>query len=121
MLLTTRVRLVLAESPTTGIPGTKVSLFDRDLNDQDDWLATAVTDEQGEILFSYDSEQYTDAEDQELWRLESLPDLYVKVYDAHDQVVLSTHSETLEDKLPTLITIPISQALVEEHGLMPKD
>lgn len=118
MLLTTRVRLVVAESPTTAIPGIKVELYDRDLNDQDDLLAMAVSDEQGEILFSYNSEEYTDAEDQELWRLESLPDLYVIVYDAHNQVVLSTRSQTQEDRLPKLITIPISQVLVDQHGLI---
>lgn len=118
MLLTTRVRLVVAESPTTALPGVKVYLYDRDLNDQDDLLATGVSDEQGEILFSYNSETYTDAEDQELWRLESLPDLYVKVYNAHDQIVLSTFSETQTDKLPKLITVPISQAQVDQHGLM---
>jgi hypothetical protein len=119
MLLTTRVKLVLAESPTTCIPGVKVELYDRDSNDEDDWLAAAISDDQGEILFSYDSEEYTDAEDQELWRLESLPDLYVKVYNTQDQVVLSTRSDTLEDKLPKLITVPISQELVDQHGLMP--
>ena len=120
MVLTTRVKLVLSSSPATGIPGVKVSLFDRDIQDEDDFLATAVTDDQGEIFFSFDSDQYTDAEEQELWRLESLPDLYVKVYDAYGQVVLSTRSETHEDKLPKLITVPISQELVEKHGLMPK-
>lgn len=119
MLLTTRVRLVLAESPTVGIPGVKVSLFDRDIHDPDDFLATEVTDDQGEIFFSFDSEDYTDAEDKELWRLESLPDLYIKIYDAQDQVVLSSRSETQEDKLPSLITIPISQELLEKHGLKP--
>ena len=98
MLLTTRVKLVLAESPATGIPGIKVELYDRDTNDKDDLLAAAVSDGEGEILFSYDSEQYTDAEDQELWRLDSLPDLYIVVYDSRDTVVLSTRSETLEDK-----------------------
>ena len=118
MLLTTRVKLVLSSSPGTGIPGVKVSLYDRDIHDEDDFLATAVTDDHGEIFFSFDSEQYTDAEEKELWRLESLPDLYLKVYDAQGQMVLSTRSETLEDKLPKLITVPISQELVEKHGLM---
>jgi hypothetical protein len=61
---------------------------------------------------------YRDAEDRELWRLESLPELYVKVYDAHDQIVLSTLSETQADKLPKLITVLVSQALVDQHGLM---
>jgi hypothetical protein len=121
MLLTTRVKFVLAESPTTGIPGVKVELYDRDSNDEDDLLATEVSDDQGEILFSFDSEEYADAEDQELWRLESLPDQYVKVYDAQGQIVLSTRSETLEDQLPKLITVPISQELVDQHGLMLKD
>jgi len=119
MLLTTRVKLVLSNSPGTGIPGVKVSLYDRDIQDEDDFLATAVTDNQGEIFFNFNSEQYTDAEEKDIWRLESLPDLYVKVYDARDQVVLSTRSETLEDKLPKLLTVPISQELVEKHGLMP--
>jgi len=53
MLLTTRVKLVLSSSPGTGIPGVKVSLYDRDIQDEDDFLATAVTDDQGEIFFSF--------------------------------------------------------------------
>ena len=121
MLLTTRVRLVLADSPNMGISGVKVELYDRDINDADDLLATGVSDDQGEILISFDSEQYTDTEDQELWRLESLPDLYVVVYDSNDQVVLSTRSKTQADQLPKLITVPISQELVEEHSLLPID
>ena len=119
MLLTTRVRLVLSGPPNTAIPGVKVSLYDRDIQNEDDFLSTGTTDDQGEITFRFESEVYPDAEENELWRLESLPDLYVKVYDAHGQILLSTRSETLEDQLPKLITIPISQELVEKHVLMP--
>lgn len=52
MLLTTRVKLVLSSSPGTAIPGVKVSLYDRDIQNEDDFLATAVTDDHGEIYFS---------------------------------------------------------------------
>jgi hypothetical protein len=119
MLLTTRVRLVLSGSPNTVIPGVKVSLYDRDSQNEDDFLATGITDDQGEIFFSFESDLYTDAEENELWRLESLPDLYVKVYNAQSQILISTRSETLEDQLPKLITVPISQEQIEKHGLMP--
>ena len=121
MLLTTRVKLVLAEAPDTGIPGVKVSLYDRDIHDEDDWLGTDTTDDQGEILFIFESEQYTDAEDQPEWRIDSLPDLFVIVYDAQDQVVFSTRSEALQNNLPRRYVVEVSRELAEKHGLMPKN
>ena len=63
MLLTTRMKLVLAGEPETPLPGVKVALYDRDEADPDDHLDTGVTDAQGEVLFKFDSERYTDAED----------------------------------------------------------
>ena len=118
MLLTTRVKLILSESPSTGIPGTKVSLFDRDLNDPDDHLSTGVTDTNGEILFKFDSDQDTDSEDSELWRLDSMPDLYIIIYDREGEMVISTRSEALENKLPDLITVPLNDDLVQKHNLI---
>lgn len=118
MLLTTRVRLVLAEAPETGLPGVKVSLFDRDIQDEDDLLGTEVTDTEGEALFAFDSDLYTDAEDQPEWRIESLPDFYVVVYDAQDRVVLSTRSEALQNNLPRRFTVPVSRERVEKHELV---
>ena len=118
MFLSTRVKLILAEEPATVLPGVKVSLYDRDQQDEDDLLATEVTNHRGEIHFGFDSDIYTDAEDQELWRVDSLPDLFVVVYDREDQVVMSTREEALQDKLPKLITVPVSKELVDKHGLL---
>lgn len=118
MLLTTRVKLVLAETPTTPLAGVRVELYDRDQGDPDDRLGEGVTDAKGEVLFSYDSSLYTDTEDKPDWRIDSLPDLYVVVYDKAGQVVLSTRSEALENQLPKLITVPVGRELAEKHRLL---
>ena len=118
MLLTTRVKLVLAETPTVGLPNVKVALFDQDIDDEDDPLGTGVTDAQGEFLFAYDSSLYTDAEDKDDWTIASLPDLYVIAYDAQGQEVVNTREQTRRDKLPKLLTVPVSRALAEAHGLL---
>lgn len=118
MLLTTRVKLVLAESPTVGLAGVKVALFDQDIHDEDDLLGSGVTDAKGEYLFAYDSSLYTDTEDKDDWTIASLPDLYVVVYDGSGQVVLTTREQTRQDKLPKLLTIPISRELAEQRHLL---
>ena len=118
MFMVTRVRIVRAEDPQTGIPNLNVSLFDRDLNDPDDHLSTGVTDTNGEILFKFDSDQYTDSEDSELWRLDSMPDLYIIIYDREGEMVISTRPEALENKLPDLITVPLNDDLVQKHNLI---
>ena len=118
MLLTTRVKLFTDGNRGKPLPGVKVSLYDRDNSDDDDLLATATTDEVGEIFFSYDSDLYTDTEDQPSWYIDSLPDLFVIVYDAKDQVVISTRAKTRQDKLVRVIEVPISQELVAKHGLI---
>jgi len=118
MLLTTRVKLFAAENPHTPLPNIKVSLFDRDLNDEDDLLATEITDNKGEIFFGFESDRYTDTEDQPSWKIDSLPDLYVVVYDSHNQVVLSTLEDTKQDRILRLIEVPIIQELITEHALL---
>ena len=118
MLLTTRVKLFVSQEPETPIRGVKVVLFDRDENDEDDWLATENTDANGEIFFSFQSEQYTDTEDQPAWELDSLPDYYVMVYDSKDQLVISTREQTIPDKLVREISVPFSRELAQEHRLL---
>lgn len=118
MLLTARVRLVLEGSPEVRIPGVKVALYDRDIGDEDDPLGEDLTDDVGEILFGFEFDVYTDAEDRDMWRISSLPDLYVIVYDAAGEVVLSTRSQTRVDKLPRLFTVEVSRDLAEAHGLI---
>jgi len=116
MLLATRVKFVLSENQEAGIPGVKVSLFDRDIQDEDDFLATGITDAKGEIFFRFDSEQYTDAEDQPLWQKESLPDLFIIAYDASGKQVFSTRSEAVQDKLIRVATFPFTREQALEYG-----
>lgn len=118
MLLTTRMKLALAEAPETPLAGVRIALYDRDEADPDDHLDSGVTDAQGEILFKFESGRYTDAEDGPSWRLESLPDLYVVIYDAQGRVVCTTRAQVMQDKLPKRFTIAVSRALAEEYGLM---
>ena len=118
MFMTTRMQLVLEGVSEQPLAGVKAALFDRDEGDPDDFLDRGVTDENGEVLFKFDSSRYTDKEDSPSWRLESLPDLYVKVYDAGDQEVYSTRSETIQDKLPKRFKITVSRELAVEHGFL---
>jgi hypothetical protein len=118
MLLATRVRLTIDGPEETALVGVKVALFDRDLTKADDLLGKERTDHKGEILFTYDSSVYSDPEDSPAWKTDSLPDLYVVVYDAQDQVLYSTRSEVIKDQLPKLIPVRISRELVEKHGLL---
>jgi hypothetical protein len=118
MILVVRVKLVVAEKPAVGVSGVKVALFDRDDKSDDDILGTAVTDNVGKTRFVFDSEKYTDLEDQPAWRLDSLPDLFVVVYDTNDEVVLTTRAEAQENKIPDEIIVPISKELLERYHLL---
>ena len=118
MLLTTRIKLFVDEDPSIPIPNVKISLFDRDEGDEDDLLATEFTDEKGEIFFGFESYLYTDEEDKPEWRTDSLPDLYVIVYDSQGREVLSTRSQTDFDKLVREIPVPISVELINSHSLL---
>jgi hypothetical protein len=117
MILVTVVKLVIAETPDVTLPGVKINLYDRDSYSMDDYLVSGVTDEKGKARLVFDSEQYTDEDDAPAWRIESLPDLYVVVYAADGQVVLSTREATEQDSLPSWITVGIPRPLVERHHL----
>ncbi len=117
MKLALRVQLVLDENRKQGLPNVKVALYDRDWQSADDWLGTEITDAKGEIFFEFDEKKYKDAEDGPDWRVESLPDLYVNVYDAQDRVVYSTREVVERDKFPKLLIVPIPRAVAERHKL----
>jgi hypothetical protein len=95
-----------------------LALFDRDKNDNDDFLATGVTGENGEARLVFDSDQYTDEEDQPAWRLDSMPDLYVTVYNQQGEEIYSTRDRTVDDKLPDLIVVALPKELAERHRLV---
>lgn len=118
MILAVRIQLTLADGPATPLPNVRLSLYDRDENDPDDFLAEGSTNSRGEVLLSFDSDRYTDREDQEKWRTESLPDLYVIVYNPDGQVVLSTRAQAQIDKLPRVIQISIPRTLALEKKLL---
>jgi hypothetical protein len=118
MILFTHVRLVLEENPERGIPGVELVLYDRDEGDEDDRLASGVTDDRGEVLFKFDSKSYMDTEDQDQWRIDSLPDLYIVAIDKLGEVILSSRSQAMQNQIPDLITIQVSQSLADKHGLL---
>jgi hypothetical protein len=118
MFMTTRMKLVMDGGSETPLSGVKVALYDRDEIGYDDYLDTGITDANGEILFKFDSTRYTDAEDSPSWRLDSLPDLYVVIYDAQDRKIYTTRSDAMQDKLPKQFTITLTRSLVEKHALV---
>jgi hypothetical protein len=117
MILVVRVKLVTEEDRGRLLPGIHVALFDRDKTDEDDFLAKGVTGETGEARLVFDSDQYTDKEDQPAWRLDSMPDLYVRVYNREGEEIYSTRDRTPEDKLPDLIVVSIPKELVDQYRL----
>ena len=117
MKLVMRVQLVVAEERRRVLPNVKVALYVRDWKSEDDLLGTGVTDDKGEIFFEFEEKAYQDEEDSPSWRVESLPDLYVNLYNPQDQVVYSTREVTERDKFPKLLVVPVPRAIVEEHEL----
>lgn len=114
MKLVMRVKMVLAEDPRQALPKLTVSLYDRDWKSTDDFLATGVSDAKGEIFFEFDEKVYKDSEDGPDWRIESLPDLYVNVLDAHDNIVYATRDVVERDKFPKLMVVPVPRAIAEK-------
>jgi hypothetical protein len=118
MILVVRVMLVTEEDRGRSLPGVRLALYDRDKTDADDFLAEGITGENGEAKLVFDSDQYTDQEDQPAWRLDSMPDLYVKVYNQEGQEIFSTRDQASQDKLPDQIVVALPKALVEQQRLL---
>ncbi len=118
MILVVRVRLVIKEDPSKLLPGVKLALYDRDKTNEDDFLASGVTGEKGEARLVFDSEQYTDQEDQPAWRLDSMPDLFVIVYNQQGEEIYSTRDQTVEDRLPDVIVVGLPEELADRHHLL---
>ncbi len=118
MKLMLRVQLVIAKEPKKVLSNVKVSLYDRDWKSEDDFLGTDITDAKGEIFFQFDEKKYKDDEDSPDWRIESLPDLYVNVYDAQGNVAYSTRDVVERDKFPKVLVVAVPPALVEQYKLI---
>jgi hypothetical protein len=118
MILVVRIKLVLEEDPDKVLSGVKLALYDRDQADEDDFLASGETSENGQARLVFDSDQYTDKEDQPAWRLDSMPDLFVNVYNRAGEVIYSNRESATVDRLPDLITLALPRELAEQHGLL---
>lgn len=116
MQYTTTIRLVVAEAPDQPVANAQVALFDRDRVTRDDALGTATTDGNGEASFHYSSDRYVDLDDHVGG---VFPDLYAVVYDANDQVVLSTRTDTVPNTPIKRLTIPVPRDLLVRHRLAP--
>lgn len=109
VLIVIRVKVVLAEKPARAVSGVRLSLFDRDLDKEDDLLGESVSDLDGIARFTFDSEVYTGGEDAPIWKAESLPDLYVVVKNAAGDEIFSTRDRVMENKLPKEFTVVLPQ------------
>ena len=118
MILAVRIQVTIPGDPAIPLNNVRLSLYDRDENDPDDFLAEGITNEHGEILLSFDPDRYTDREDQEKWRTESLPDLFVIVFGPDGQVIHSTRAQAQIDKLPRVIQVVLSRELARANGLI---
>jgi hypothetical protein len=115
MRFTTTVKLVLKEEPNTVLPNVKVALFDKDTFTKDDPLGTAVTDQNGEALFEYTTEQFLDIDDR---MGTEFPDLYTIVYDSEDRIIVNTRTEVIHNTPRKRITVPIERGVAQEHHLV---
>ena len=115
MFFSTVVKLVVDEPDAQPISGVKVSLHDRDTFTPDDHLGTAVTDENGEARFEYNSEDFVGIDD----RLTGeMPDLYVTVEGPNGDTIHSTRSETISNLPQRQLTVRLSRDLVTQHNLL---
>ena len=126
MKFTTIVKVELEESKHP-LSGVKVSLFDKDKMSKDDLLGTRTTNNKGKIYFKYDSSKFSDFLGDEAtfgwggWGAANSfrPDLYVKIYNQKGDVVLSTQVHIRKNAHNnTVITIPISESLARQYGLI---
>ena len=103
MRYTTSVKVV-EEGSNRPVPGLQVALFDRDAFSPDDALGTGTSDEQGEVRFDYNSEQFVDLDD----RLGGVfPELYVVVSDAGGTQIVTTKADAISNTPRKQIPVPV--------------
>lgn len=111
----TKVKLHVAGEPNEWIASAIVCLYDRDRLTKDDHLGMNITNPYGEAVFRFTGADYLDIDD----RIGgSLPELYVKVFDAEGRCVVSTRADAVRNRVPELIRIPIEREVAERHGLI---
>ncbi len=115
MHFSTLVKLVLEESPSEGVPGVRLCLYDRDRLSRDDLLGSETTDVKGEVCIHFSSEQFSDLDE---WVGGDFPELYVAVCDAAGEHVFTTRSAAESNTAPRHMTVRIPRDVAERHELI---
>lgn len=114
----TTVRVLLRES-RKAVTGIKVALYDRDEKSEDDLLGTGTTNKIGEVDFHYKTRDFADGAlgltDDGV--LDTVPDLYVIVYNADDEIILSTRDNATQNKASGHILVLLDEAVAQVHKL----
>jgi hypothetical protein len=112
---TTKIKLVLEDDPAGWVSGAIVCLYDRDRVTRDDHIGTNVTNVYGEAEFRFECEDFLDLDD----RVGGvLPELYVKVFDAEGQCVITTRAAAEPNTVPSLIRVTLPRELARTHRLI---
>lgn len=111
----TTVKLFVEEDPTQWISCAIVYLYDRDRLSRDDHLGMDITNSFGEAVFRFSDEEFVDLDDRVGG---SLPELYVKLFDAAGECVLSTRASAVPNRVPALIRVAVPRDVALRHGLI---
>ena len=114
MRFTTIVRLKIDDENARPLSGVKVALYDRDRITSDDHLGTEVTDEAGEAVFHYSTEDFYDLDERFGGEF---PDLYVIVYAPSGEQVFSTRADAIENTAARHMEVRVPSAIVAQHNL----
>lgn len=110
------VNLVQPDNSRAPLPGVRVSFYDRDKFTSDDLLGTGRTNDEGVAKVIFTMHDYLD-EVIPGKPVEKLPDVYVVVHGANNQVVATTKSKPLRS-VDTKIEITVTLDKAIQHGLI---
>lgn len=120
----TTVRVLVKETrqPLADVP---LALFDRDEQSNDDPLGCGLTNRFGEVMLRYETKDFVDGligGDEARIGMgggrDSVPDLYVVLYDKNDKPILSTRDEATINKAAEHLLVLIDEELAKRSGLM---
>jgi hypothetical protein len=114
---------VLVRENREPLANVRVELFDRDQHSADDSLGFLITNKTGEVIFKYTTADFADgimgSDDGFALgkKRDTIPDLYVVVYDKDERIVIDQREETVENFAATHIVVLIDEALVQQYRL----
>jgi hypothetical protein len=119
----TTVRVLVKETrqPLAGIT---VGLYDRDERSPDDPLGRAPTNQFGEVMFRYHTKNFADgpfgSDDGGVGPAgrDTVPDLFVILYDALGKEIVSTRETATQNSAPEHLLVLVDAELATRHGLL---